>query len=192
MKINKLQLGLIFLMAILLTYSVEATNSFQSTQSKVFRFHILANSDEYYDQELKMIVKNEVFLYITDLTKDLQSNLEAMEIISENIDSINNLAQKIVIENGFNYTVTSKICNEYYTTRVYEDFSLPAGYYDGLQINIGNSEGENWWCVLFPPLCSSVATKNLTTDDIDYITNKNFEYRFKFIDTISEIKEFLN
>lgn len=192
MKINKLQLSLIIAMIITLTYSVVATNTFESTQSKVFRFHVLANSDTDYDQELKLKVKDEVFAYTTNLTKDLQNNIQASQVISQNLEEINEIATDVIKQNGYNYAVNSEITNEYYTTRVYDDFSLPAGYYDGLKINIGNAEGQNWWCVLFPPLCSSVATKDLTEDDVDFITSQDYEYRFKFIDTLAEIKHFLN
>ena len=192
MKINKFEISIIIAMIITLTYSTVSAQSFNSMESKVLRFHVLANSDEVYDQELKLEVKEEVFSFVTELTKDLDTNIEASQVVSENLDSVNQMAIDIVLENGYNYGVTSQITNEYYDTRVYDDFSLPAGYYDGLRIEIGQATGQNWWCVLFPPLCSDTATKNLTDDDVDFIKEEKYQFRFKFVDALSEVRKFLS
>ena len=192
MKINKFEISIIIAMIITLTYSTVSAQSFSSMESKVLRFHVLANSDEVYDQELKLEVKEEIFSFVTELTKDLDTNIEANQVVSENIDTINQMATDIVLENGYNYGVTSQITNEYYDTRVYDDFSLPAGYYDGLRIEVGQATGQNWWCVLFPPLCSDTATKNLTDDDVDFIKEEKYQFRFKFVDALSEVRKFLS
>lgn len=194
MKILKFELALMLALFITLTYTISATNSFEDISSKIIRFHVLANSNEDYDQDLKLLVKNEVFEYISVLTENCFSNEQAQEIIMQNLNVINKVAQEIIFANGYNYKATTTLENEFYPQKDYENFSLPSGYYEGLQIKIGEADGENWWCVLFPPLCNQTAfdTKDLTQNDLDYITKSDFEIRFKFIDTLSTIKNKIN
>lgn len=189
MKLTKFDFSLIIAMFITLLITSTSVNSWNQTADKLIRFHVLANSDEIYDQELKLEIKSEVFEYITELTKNEISKESANDIINQNIENINDLAQKIVLDNGYDYIVSTAFENEYYPQKSYDDFVLPSGFYNGLKIYIGNAKGQNWWCVLYPPLCSSTAfdTKDLTTEELDLITQKDYEFRFKFIDTYSNI-----
>lgn len=194
MKFLKSELALIFALFITLTYTVFATNSYDNISEKVTRFHVLANSNSSYDQELKILIKNEIFYYISDITSNCSTNIETNELILQNISQINSLAQKIIIDNGFDYTVETALEYEYYPLKNYDDFSLPAGYYTGLNIKIGEALGENWWCVLFPPLCNQTAfdTKNLTPNELDYISSTDYEFRLKFVDFFESIKHQIN
>lgn len=194
MKFSKLELSLLVAMFITLTYSAFATNSTEQLSSKIIRFHVLANSDTDFDQQLKITVKDEVFEYISLLTANCSSNEEAYSIIFDNLEEINSLSSEIIRENGFNYNSSTILQYEYYPTTNYVDFSLPSGYYNGLKIEIGQAQGQNWWCVLFPPLCNQTAydTKNLNSSEIEFISSENYEFRFKFIDTFSQIKHQIN
>lgn len=192
MKFLKIELAIIFSLFITLTYTAFATNSAEQVSSKVIRFHVIANSDDTADQQLKLAVKDEVFAFISDLTANCDTNEQAFDVISQNIEEINSLSSKIIEQNGYDYTSTTFLHNEYYPQKDYGDFSLPAGYYTGINIEIGDAVGQNWWCVLFPPLCNQTAydTKNLNPDDLDFISS--YEFRFKFIDVLSQIKHQIN
>ncbi len=194
MKIFKSELALILALFVALTYTTSANKSLEEISDKVIRFHVLANSNDEYDQELKIEVKNEIFSLISDLTEECLTNEQAHAIINANIEVINNVSKEIISRLGYNYNVETTLQNEFYPQKDYEQFSLPAGYYEGLQIKIGEAVGENWWCVLFPPLCNQTAfdTKNLTDDDLDFITKSDYEFRFKLIDTLSNIKYKIN
>lgn len=194
MKFLKSELALILALLITLTYTVFATNSYEQVADKVIRFHVLANSDTDADQALKLLVKDQVFAFISDLTANCDTNEQAFDIISQNIEQINELSAQIIAQNGYSYASVSTLSSEYYPQKSYDDFSLPAGYYTGLKIEIGQAEGQNWWCVLFPPLCNQTAydTKNLNSDDLDLISSQDYEFRFKFVDIFSQIKHQIN
>lgn len=194
MKLLKSELALIFAMFITLTYSVTATSNLSDISEKIIRFHVVANSDDLHDQQLKLNVKDEIFEYISNITKNATTTEDANNIIEENLEKIQIISQNIVYINGYDYNVSVVIQNEFYPQKDYETFSLPSGYYNGLKINIGEAVGQNWWCVLFPPLCNQVAmdTKNLNSEEIDFLQTNPTEFRFKFIDTYETIKYYLN
>ena len=119
----------------------------------VIRIHIRANSNEVIDQEIKMKVKNYVVDYITPLIIDASNVSEVKEILSNNLDSIENVVDEVLEKNGFMYKSEAYVDNEYFPTREYGEYYLPADYYDALIIKLGTGTGDNWWCVAYPPLC---------------------------------------
>lgn len=188
------EIALILAMFITFTYSAVASSTLEGISEKVIRFHVIANSNSEKDQQLKLIVKDEVFAFLTSLTQNASTTEHANSIITKNLDEICKKATQVVIENGFDYPVSITLENEFYPQKDYDNFSLPSGYYNGLKINIGQALGENWWCVIFPPLCNQTAmdVKNLNPSDIDFITHVDYEFRFKFIDTLSQVKQKIN
>ena len=119
----------------------------------VVRLHVLANSDSDEDQALKLKVRDEILSYISPLVIDSKSQEDAMRIINEKIDEIEAIAQTTVYSHGYDYSVDVTLTLEEYPTRNYEAMSFPSGEYVSLRVLIGEAEGQNWWCVLFPPLC---------------------------------------
>ena len=105
--------------------------------NEVFRLHILANSDEEADQNLKIKVRDKVLEYTEQLFDNAKSKEEAEITIADNIQSINNVAYKEILDNGYTYPVKTEITNMYFTTRYYENYTLPSGMYDALRITIG-------------------------------------------------------
>ena len=138
----------IFLVSFVL-YSVSIQ---KSISSKVLRLHILANSNASFDQELKLKVRDNVINYVTPLLKDSISLSQTKEIISRNIDNINAIAQETVSKYS-NYKTYISLASSNFPTKHYENFSFPAGNYEALKIIIGEGKGNNWWCIMFPPLC---------------------------------------
>lgn len=164
----------------------------------VMRLHVLANSDSEEDQALKLKVRDELLSYITPLVIDASSREDAMAIIEAKMNDIEKIAQESVYKNGYDYKVDVTLTLEEYPTRNYETMSFPSGEYISLRVLIGEAEGQNWWCVLFPPLCLSAATEKaeneeafiavgLTSDQYKIITEASdakYQLRFKILEAI--------
>ena len=118
-----------------------------------FRIHIMANSNSVEDQELKYIVKGKLIDFFTPYLAEVDSKEDAKKVIEENLDVANLLVNKSLKENGFEYGATIQIKNEYFPTRYYENYCLADGFYDAIVVSLGEGKGDNWWCVVYPPLC---------------------------------------
>ena len=120
---------------------------------KVFRFHVLANSDREEDQALKMRVKEEILAYMKQELPTSDSAEITKAWARENLHNITDRAQQLVKREGYDYTVTAKVTSCDFPEKSYGDITFPAGEYEALRIEIGESKGQNWWCVLYPNLC---------------------------------------
>ncbi len=170
----------------------------------VVRLHVLANSDSEEDQEIKLKVRDSVLVLTRELLADCRNRGEAVHVMEENLELFEECANKTLSDNGSEHMASVIFCEEYYPTRQYESSAFPAGEYLSLQIKIGEAEGKNWWCVLFPPICLSAASKNenelkdgfiaagLTGEQYRIITdsdegNGKYEIRFKILEIFQEI-----
>ncbi len=151
------------------------------------RLHILANSNSEEDQELKLKVRDAILEKISEY--EAKSKEESLSKIEDDKEELIELAEEVIKENGAEYDVDIEVGIEKYPTRHYEDFSLPAGKYTSVMIKIGEAKGENWWCVLYPPLCTQAALKidedacvdvGLTKDQYSLITQSSGKYKVKF------------
>lgn len=120
---------------------------------QLLRFHVLANSDDKEDQQLKNEVKNVLVEYLKEKLGEVDSLKEAEEVIASEMSNIERIAREEITARGFSYQVTGEIGIVSFPTRMYGDAIYPAGDYKALRIIIGEGKGENWWCVLFPALC---------------------------------------
>lgn len=136
-----------------------------SISDSVFRLHVIANSDSVEDQNLKYIVRDSIIDYINEITKNAGSKDEVIAIAQTHIDEITAIAQQTIFNEGFSYPVKINIGNYAFPTKKYGDITLPPGYYDALKIEIGEAKGQNWWCVMFPPLCFVDVTSGIVPDD---------------------------
>ena len=121
--------------------------------NSVFRLHVIANSDSIEDQNLKYIVRDNLLNYMNEKCKNLSSKDDVIQYARNNLTEIKQIAKNTIKENGYNYPVTVEIGNFEMPTKKYGDISFPEGYYDALRVKIGKANGQNWWCVMFPPLC---------------------------------------
>jgi stage II sporulation protein R len=152
------------------------------------RLHVLANSDDPADQAIKLAVRDAVLAAIGDIIENASSAPDALEIISENLDYLRATADSVLTEIGTDDRAEVVLSKEYYPTKDYGSVSLPAGTYSSLQIRIGKAEGKNWWCVLYPQLCTSTASTRETlirtgfsSDQIELLTgNDKVQYKIKF------------
>ena len=160
------------------------------------RLHILANSDSEEDQSLKLLIRDKVLEKYGEILKRGDSVEGAISLGESLVEDIRADVDSWIAEEGFGYTSGVKITEEWYDTREYEGFSLPCGYYYSMQITLGEAEGKNWWCVMYPPLCLDLATEKAPADDgiIDYtkeeltlIESKGYSVKFRLIELVSRI-----
>ena len=151
------------------------------------RLHVIANSDSKSDQELKLKVRDKLLEYVAKY--DANDKKEALLLLERDKATLVSLAKEETLKNGYDYDVKIEIGLENYPTKSYEDFSLPAGEYTSVRVIIGEGKGQNWWCVLYPPLCTSSALKyddsscvdvGLTKEQYGLITGTNGGYKVKF------------
>ena len=164
-------------------------------REKVVRLHILANSDSEGDQEVKVLVRDALLQSGAEIFSGAATAKDAAAVLEKEKEFIISVAENVLRENGFDYDVSVTLEREYFATRAYEDFTMPAGEYLALRVIIGNGIGKNWWCVMFPPLCLPAAGEKT---DIDAIlgddgaelirSNPKYEMRFKLIEIYERIK----
>jgi len=169
--------------------------------SQVMRFHVRANSDSEQDQSLKLLVKNGVLNNYRQSLESAGSLEQTREFLIENQNDIEAFAAALVTAEGYDYTVTANITTEYFPTRTYADIKLPAGQYDTLRIDIGNAIGENWWCVMFPPLCfvdvsvkeipkqEKETLKHILTDEEYALVTGELNVKFKVVELWQILRE---
>ena len=151
---KKYLLLLIVSVAFLLLSAYSYVNAVSNNLAdSVFRLHVIANSDSEEDQNLKYKVRDSLIGYMNTLTNDTNTKDEVIKIAGKHIQDFKDIAQNVVKENGYNYEVNVEIGNFSFPTKTYGDISFPSGFYDALKVEIGKAEGQNWWCVMFPPLC---------------------------------------
>lgn len=137
---------------------------FSACASQPFRLHILGNSNSAEDQQVKLRVRDAVLNATKDITK-CKNEAEAEEYIKNNLGIILETANGTLAENGFDYTATAQIGNFHFPEKSYKNVTYPEGDYEALRIILGEGRGDNWWCVMFPPLCISEITD---TEDAEY------------------------
>jgi stage II sporulation protein R len=155
---------------------------------KTVRLHVIANSDSEHDQSVKLYVRDAILKEIEALTKNASSAEEAAAVIDSKIGYIRDKAKLALSEIGEDIDVNVTLSEEYYPVREYEGFCLPAGEYTSLRILLGEAKGKNWWCVLYPELCTNAAQAGeaivktgFSKDQIDILTGgEKPQYRLKF------------
>ena len=204
---NKIR-NIIILLTLLICFIFVSMSSYANTVSSdlsnnFFRLHIIANSDSNVDQELKLKVRDSIISYINTLEYQNLSKEQIISLTKKNLEELRDIVNECIKSNGFNYSCNLEIGNFYFPTKYYGNISLPAGNYDGLKINIGNAEGKNWWCSLYPPLCftdmstgviddtgKKVLKNNLTNDEYLLITkgDEKIKLKFKIVEILGNLK----
>lgn len=171
----------------------------QEIASKIIRFHVRANSDDERDQALKIKVKDAVVKYLETRLDDAQNLDEARKILYYDSNFIKDTALKVVRSEGYDYDVKVYFENTYFPMKTYADMTFPPGEYEAFRVDIGDAEGKNWWCVLFPPLCFVDSTYSIVPDDtkelfrdifsedayeeitLNSLKENDYEIRFKYL-----------
>lgn len=202
--------GIFFLF---LNVNVKGVASQETISSKLIRFHVLANSDSKEDQELKLKVRDSVLKYLQPKLNEAKNINDSRNILNENHEKIKEIAEQVIKENGYRYSVSNSISFENFPIKTYGNITLPPGKYEAYRIIIGNGGGQNWWCVMFPPLCfvdvakGNIAEKqtetqmkrSLTNEEYEYINNnkeknieKNIKIKFKLVEILNKLKKSSN
>lgn len=141
---------ILFLILSAYSYACAVSNNLSDS---VFRLHVIANSDSKEDQELKYKVRDSLIQYMNSLVSDTDTKEDVVKMTKIHEEDFKQIAKKVIIDNGYDYDVNVEIGNFPFPTKTYGDIKFPSGFYDSLKVEIGNSSGQNWWCVMFPPLC---------------------------------------
>lgn len=142
----------------------QETSLQQGIAEEILRFHVLANSDSKEDQDLKMQVKEDVLEFLSGYLKDSNNLEDTKRIIKTHLQDIQEYAETVVREKGYDYSVRAELETCYFPVKTYGDCTFPAGEYEALRILIGGAEGHNWWCVLYPDLCFVDAVYGVVED----------------------------
>jgi stage II sporulation protein R len=178
-----------------------AQNVSTDIANSVFRLHVIANSDSEEDQNLKYKVRDNLLSYMNEICGNCKTKQEAISLVEENEEIFKQIALDTIASEGYSYDVNINIGNFEFPTKDYGDISLPAGFYDALRVEIGEANGHNWWCVMFPPLCfvditsgvvpeesKELLEDNMSEEDFALVSNNsNSEIKFKF-----KLLEFFN
>ena len=168
-------LSFVLLIIIFLGLNFNTTKTSQNENSKYLRIHIRANSNLEVDQNVKYIVKENVVDFLTPNLASCTTKQMAINTIETNKQQLINIANKTLSDNGFNYTANIKINNEYFPTRSYNNVTLDSGFYDAVIVELGKAQGDNWWCVVYPPLCFT-----------NFESGNNIIYKSKFLEIINK------
>lgn len=138
----------------------------QKIDCDYLRLHIRANSNSNIDQSVKYEIKDELVKFLTPHLCNVESKEKAIKIVNDYSSVLKSKCVDLLQERGFNYDVNIKVNNEFFPTRTYANTTLQSGYYDAVIVELGEAKGDNWWCVMYPPLC--FVNKNENTNQIKY------------------------
>lgn len=159
--------AILLICALIITVGVVAMK-LQATEKngneEYLRIHIRANSNDSVDQSVKYKVKESIVEYMTPCLEGVKSKESAMEILQSHMEQMKAVADRTLAMSGYNYTSRVSLRREEFPARTYGDLTLDRGVYDALIIELGSGEGDNWWCVVFPPLCFVGEDK----DEVEY------------------------
>lgn len=181
---KRIELALCALLAVLFAYAAGVSIEQQQLADGLLRLHVIANSDSVTDQSIKIEVRDEVLKTVQPLVAHAEGQQQVRAILHAHLQEIADSANGILEQNNAPYSLSAQIAEEYYPTRQYETFSLPAGDYVGLKLRLGQASGRNWWCVVFPPLCTSAAQAP------DEALCQGTTFRFKTAEILGELRDF--
>ena len=200
-KLKKWELCLMFGLLCALFSGAWLEREQTELSGRVIRLHVIANSDTEADQALKLRVRDRILEEAAGYFQAGETVEEAAAKLTEHLPALAEAGAQVVREAGYDYPVSASLePNVWFPTKTYTDFSLPAGSYTALRIVIGEGEGRNWWCVVFPPLClgsvtetveETACTGGFTRSEVALITGETEGYvvKFKAMELWDEFKE---
>lgn len=192
--LKKWEISMLLALCITLCAGTWASAHSEALSDALVRLHVIAVSDEAEEQEIKLRVRDSVLAYLEPRLEGADDAAEARELISAELDGIKAAAETAA--EGREVSVT--LSREYYPTRDYGSFALPAGSYESLRVVLGEGEGHNWWCVVFPPLCLSAAEaenalETLGGDSAQLLSGEGegVVFKFRLLELWGELMEYL-
>lgn len=193
-KIRLFEFSLLIGFLVAIVFSITSfAGTCEEIRGDVLRLHVLANSDAKEDQQLKLKVRDALLEAGKNIFDGSVTKENAEEKIEDEKEKLVETAEKVIRENGFDYDVKITVTEEFFATRTYENITLPAGKYMAVRVLIGESAGQNWWCVMFPPLCLPTAQPDINLffdeDEIKLVeSDPRYEPRFRIIEIYESIK----
>ena len=170
----------------------------QELSRKMIRLHVIAHSDSAADQALKLEVRDAVLDYATAVLQRSADMAAAQQELQRELPRIESIARAAVTAEGYNYGVTASLGQAEFPLKEYDGFSLPAGEYTALRLVIGEGAGQNWWCVVFPPLCTAAACEfdetalaaGFSQEDISLITeSEGYVLKFRTMELWQQLRQ---
>ena len=197
-KLKRWELALLLAVAAAALLGARLGKEQDALAEKVIRLHVVANSDSEADQAVKLKVRDAILqesgLRLTGLDRE-----QALETLGEALPELGRIAADTLAEEGFRYPVRVTLGRDLFPTKSYDDFALPAGEYTALRVELGEAQGQNWWCVVYPTLCldaaresaaETLAQSGLSREQVSLVTGENqgYEVKFKAIEIWENIK----
>ena len=180
-------LKLVFILLLLfITYIILSAKSYstfisEDLSNEIFRLHIVANSNSAEDQYLKLQIRDNLLLFMNSFYSPNMKKDDVISLIQAHSEDIYKIIENTIRENGCNYSFSFSVEKCDFPTKTYGNISLPSGKYDCLNIKIGQSTGENWWCVMFPPVCLNNSTVIIDTSSEEILSNALSDESYKII-----------
>ena len=201
MKVKKglILIEVTLLLTILIVFTISMTefnNGCENIYDSMLRLHIIANSDSTKDQELKLKVRDEILRTGNTLFDGTLTKENAKKELNDKILLLENSAESVLKSNGCYDKVKITLGKYYFNTRSYENFTVPAGFYDAIKVEIGKAEGRNWWCVMFPPLCLPAVSESheevfSQSGNQVLSSDVNLDVRFKIVEIYQTSKNYI-
>lgn len=187
-KWKRWEIALLLALAVILLWGAWSAARQEALARKMVRLHIIANSDSREDQNLKLQVRDSILDFTTGVLAQAENQKTAQQRLSAALPEIQRLAAREIAAAGYDYTVEARLEPAEFPHKEYDGFALPAGEYSALRLVIGAGKGQNWWCVVYPPICMAAASDwqdtalaaGLDEEDIELITEADTEYVLKF------------
>ena len=200
MKLKAIDISVFITLIVCIIATISFENDCKGIREEFLRLHVIANSDEDYDQELKLRVRDAILQSGKRVFTEAEDIISAESKITQQKESLRYTAEETARSLGFDYDIKIEVARSYFPTRTYDNLTLPAGYYKAVRVIIGEGKGKNWWCIMFPPLCLSavsntaeIAEDFLTKDEMAIVTSDpRYEIRFWLVEKYYEAKEKLS
>ena len=172
---KKICISFLFIAIILLSV-IGLTLPSPTKHTEYLRIHIRANSNQAIDQSVKYEIKDKIVEYLTPYIAECDTRKKAETLLVDRLENIEQVADAVLFSKGFNYKSKADVKDEKFPTRTYDELTLPAGEYRALIVELGDGKGDNWWCVVYPPLC-------FVGEGTRYV------YKSKILEIINQFKE---
>lgn len=200
-KWNELEIALLVLLAVCLLTGAMSLRNQDVLQQKMIRLHVVANSDSDRDQTLKLQVRDKVLAFTEQTMRASASRAEANNALREALPQIKSMAEDILHENDCSDSVEARLEPAEFPLKAYDGFRLPAGEYMALRVLIGEAAGQNWWCVVYPPLCMAAASDvretgiacGMEQEELSLMQEENeaYQVKFRFMELWEQLRQWL-
>lgn len=201
LTINRIELALLLAFAFTALWGAGSAQKQENLAEKMVRLHVIARSDSESDQAVKLLVRDNILSFTQGLLKGVSGVDAAEEVIESHLPDIQRIANATLAESGCVYTAKAEVKVTEFPEKTYDSFALPGGKYLALRVLLGEAEGKNWWCVVYPPLCTASAVEweetaekaGLSGEEIALMKRENthYEIRFKVVELWQKLRIYI-